>query len=235
VVESIKHGGAANKAGINLSLVSSEKLEKEEDVSHPFRDIHGIIVPGGFGTRGVEGKIRAIKYARENNIPFLGLCLGMQCAVIEFARNVCSLEGANSSEFDPKTPHPVIDLLPEQKEVKEMGGTMRLGAYPCRVKEGTRLFEAYQQDLVHERHRHRYEVNNEYREKLASAGMEFSGIYPDKDLVEVIELKNHPWFLAVQYHPEFKSRPNRAHPLFREFIKAAAQRLAEQETLFKQP
>ncbi len=232
IVESLKHGGVANRAAIEFKWVNAEKLEEEENVEPIFRDVQGVLVPGGFGTRGVEGKIKAIRYARENRIPFLGLCLGMQCAVIEFARNVCKMKGAHSSEFDPETKFPVIDLLPEQKGITEKGGTMRLGAYPCRIKKGTLLYQAYEKEEVQERHRHRYELNNDYRKDLGEAGMVFSGIYPEADLVEVIEVPGHPWFLATQYHPEFKSRPNHPHPLFACFVKAAAARLEEQVDLF---
>ena len=232
VVESLKHGGIANKVGVEIKWVDSESLEKEENLEPIFRDVHGILVPGGFGVRGVEGKISAIKYARENKIPYFGLCLGMQTAVIEFARNVCNLKDANSTEFNQKTKFPVIDLMEEQKKIMDMGGTMRLGAYPCKITKGTLLHRAYKEEVVKERHRHRYEFNNMYKFQFQKAGMIFSGIYPDKDLVEVIELKDHPWFLATQFHPEFKSRPNRAHPLFRDFILAAVSRMAEQETLF---
>jgi CTP synthase len=178
-------------------------------------------VPGGFGYRGIEGKIKAIKFARENKVPFLGLCLGMQCAVIEFARNVCGLKDANSTEFKPKTKYPVISLLAEQKKIKDLGGTMRLGAYPCKVRNNTLASEAYGKNLIKERHRHRYEFNNKYRKIFERKGMIFSGIYPKKNLVEIVELKSHPYFIAVQFHPEFKSKPDKAHPLFREFIKAA--------------
>jgi CTP synthase len=232
VVESLKHGGVANKVGVEIKWIDSESLEKEANLEPVFRDVHGIVVPGGFGIRGVEGKISAIKYARENKLPYLGLCLGMQCAVIEFARNVCNLKDANSTEFNQKTKFPVIDLMEEQKKIMDMGGTMRLGQYPCKIAKGTLLYKAYKEDLIKERHRHRYEFNNIYKFQFQKAGMVFSGIYPDRDLVEVIELKDHPWFLATQFHPEFKSRPNRAHPLFRDFIFAAVSRMAEQETLF---
>jgi CTP synthase len=232
IVESLKHGGIANNSAIEILWVNAESLELAEDIDAVLRGAQGILVPGGFGIRGIEGKIKAIKYARENKIPFLGLCLGMQCAVIEFARNVLKLEGAHSSEFDPQTKFPVIDLLPEQKDITEKGGTMRLGAYPCKVKKDTLLFKAYNEELVNERHRHRYEFNNQFREKFEEAGLICSGIYEKADLVEVIEYRDHPWFLATQYHPEFKSRPNRPHPIFRDFIKAAAARLAEQETLW---
>ncbi|MCX5725914.1 MAG: CTP synthase, partial [Candidatus Saganbacteria bacterium] len=232
IVESLKHGGVVSQAGIDIKWINSEDLEKTGDLEPFFRDVHGLIVPGGFGVRGVEGKIFAIQYARLNKIPFLGLCLGMQCAVIEFARNACGMKKANSTEFDEKTPYPVIDLLPEQKGIVEKGGTMRLGAYPCIIKKDTLLYEAYKETLVDERHRHRYELNNKFRERLSSNGMVFSGIYPDVDLVEVVEIKDHPWFMATQFHPEFKSRPTRCHPIFRDFVKAATLRLKEQESLF---
>lgn len=233
IVEALKHGGVANRVGVEIKWLNAEKLEGEENVEPFFREVHGILVPGGFGSRGVEGKIKAIRFARENKIPFLGLCLGMQCAVIEFARNVCKMKGANSSEFDPETKFPVIDLLPEQKGVSEKGGTMRLGAYPCRIKKNTLLYRIYGKEQVAERHRHRYELNNQFRQQLGEAGMIFSGIYPEADLVEVVELENHPFFLATQYHPEFKSRPNRPHPIFASFVKAATTRLEEQVELFK--
>lgn len=232
IVEALKHGGVTNRSELELKWVNAEKLEEEENIEPIFRDVHGIVVPGGFGARGVEGKIKAIKFARENKIPFLGLCLGMQCAVIEFARNVCKMKGANSSEFDPETNYPVIDLLPEQKGVTEKGGTMRLGAYPCKIKKDTLLYKIYETDKVIERHRHRYELNNDFREELEKAGMVFSGIYEDRDLVEVVEIPSHPWFLATQYHPEFKSRPTRPHPIFNSFISAATTRLEEQVALF---
>jgi CTP synthase len=232
IVESLKHGGIANKSAIKLKWVNADKIEKEEDIDPIFRDVHGIVVPGGFGARGVEGKIKAIRYAREHEIPFLGLCLGMQCAVIEFARNVCKMKGANSSEFSPETKYPVIDLMVEQQGVVDKGGTMRLGAYPCKIKKGTRLAKAYKKDVVEERHRHRYELNNKFRKEMGDEGMIFSGVYQKKDLVEVIELPDHPWFLATQYHPEFKSRPTRPHPLFSSFIAAATKRLEEQVALF---
>jgi len=216
-----------------LLKLNSERLEEEEDVEMLFRQAHGIVVPGGFGGRGVEGKIKAIRFARENNIPFLGLCLGMQCAVIEFARNMLKLKGANSSEFDAETKHPVIDLLPEQKDIADKGGTMRLGAYPCKIVKGTMLDTIYKTDQVAERHRHRYEFNNDYRADFTKAGMVCSGINPEKDLVEVVEIPAHPFFLATQYHPEFKSRPTKPHPIFSAFIKAAAACLDEQVTMFE--
>ncbi len=235
VLEALKHGGVANKVGVEIKWVNSETLEKEANLEPFFRDVHGIVVPGGFGNRGIEGKIMAIRYARENKLPFLGLCLGMQCATIEFARNVCKLADANSTEFNQKTKFPVIDLMDEQKKIMDMGGTMRLGAYNCKIAKGTLLYKAYKDELVRERHRHRYEFNNVYRFQFQKAGIVFSGLNPERDLIEVIELKDHPWFLATQFHPEFKSRPNRAHPLFRDFILAAISHMAEQETLFGKP
>ncbi len=186
-----------------------------------WRAIDGIVVPGGFGWRGIEGKLEAIHYARESGVPFLGLCLGLQCAVIEYARNVCGLEGANSSEFDPATPHPVIDLLPEQKNVTDLGGSMRLGAQPCHLVPGTRAAAAYGEQVVYERHRHRYEVNPVYHQILSEHGLVFSGLSPDGRLVEIIELPDHPFFMGGQFHPELRSRPTRPHPLFREFVGAA--------------
>jgi CTP synthase len=182
------------------------------------------VVPGGFGWRGVEGKLEAVRYAREQGVPYLGLCLGLQCAVIEFARDVCGLEGANSSEFDPGTLHPVIDLLPEQKNVTDLGGSMRLGAQPCHVAPGTKAAAAYGEQVVYERHRHRYEVNPAYHDVLAEHGLVFSGLSPDGRLVEIIELRDHPFFVAGQFHPELKSRPTRPHPLFRDFVGAARAR-----------
>jgi CTP synthase len=188
------------------------------------KGVSGILVPGGFGGRGIEGKIKAIEFARKNKVPFLGLCLGMQCAVLEFARSVCGLKGANSTEFNPKTKNPVISLLVEQKKIKDLGGTMRLGAYPCKIKKNTLAFRVYKNDQVCERHRHRYEFNNKYRKLLQQKGLVFSGIYEKKNLVEIIELAAHPYFIAVQFHPEFKSKPDNAHPLFSEFIRAAAEK-----------
>ncbi|MCF6097545.1 CTP synthase [Thermovorax subterraneus] len=222
VAEALCHGGIANDARVDIKWVHSEELESDgADIKEVLADVSGILVPGGFGDRGIEGKIKAIRYARENKIPFFGICLGMQCAVIEFARNVCGLKGAHSTEFEPKTPYPVIDLMPEQKGVKEKGGTMRLGKYPCRLVPGTKAFEAYGEEMIDERHRHRYEFNNDYRDTLGRSGMVIAGQSPDGRLVEIIEIKDHPWFVGVQFHPEFKSRPNRPHPLFRDFVKAA--------------
>ncbi len=215
VAESLKHAGIANEANVEIDWVHSEDVN-DENAKELLRDADGILVPGGFGDRGVEGKIAATRYARENKIPYLGICLGMQLAVVEFARNVLGLKDAHSSELNPETKHPVIDLMPEQKDIEDMGGTMRLGIYPCKIYEGTKAHEAYGDDLIYERHRHRYEFNNHYREMLTEAGLVISGISPDERLVEIIELKDHPWFVAGQFHPEFKSRPTKAHPLFRE-------------------
>ncbi len=228
--EALYHGGLANEARVNLRFVDSECIEKE-GLGDTLSDVEGILVPGGFGDRGIEGKIEAIRYGRENKIPFLGICLGMQLAVIEFARNVCKLKGAHSTEFDPKTPYPVIGLLKEwtdqrsQKVQKrddhtDKGGTMRLGAYPCKLQRKTKAYEAYKKLEISERHRHRYEFNNQFKETLGKAGLSFSGIFPDSVLVEIIEIPPHPWFLACQFHPEFKSRPMHPHPIFKNFIKA---------------
>ncbi len=220
IIESFVHAGAANDVKVEIKWVSAEELDEREPEEF-LSDVCGILVPGGFGERGVEGKIKAVKFARENKIPFFGICLGMQCAVIEFARNVAGLEGAHSAEFSSTTPYPVIDLMEEQRGVEEKGGTMRLGAYPCVLKEGTFSFDAYGKKEISERHRHRYEFNNQFRETLEKAGLVIAGTSPDGKLVEVIEIRNHPWFVAVQFHPEFKSRPRSPHPLFVNFVKAA--------------
>ncbi|NLM51689.1 MAG: CTP synthase [Firmicutes bacterium] len=220
VAESLYHGGFENNCEVNIRWISAEDVE-EKGAEHMLTGLDGILVPGGFGDRGIEGKIEAIRYARENKIPFFGICLGMHCAIIEYARNVCGWQDANSTEFNPHTSHPVIALLPEQEEVENLGGTMRLGQYPCRLQEGSFSRNAYGQELIYERHRHRYELNNEFRRRLEEAGILMSGISPDGRLVEIIELPDHPWFVGTQFHPEFKSRPNRAHPLFRDFIAAA--------------
>lgn len=220
VTEALMHGGIANNARVHIKYVDSESVEREGAEVY-LSDVHGVLVPGGFGDRGIEGKIEAIQYAREHNIPYLGLCLGLQTAVIEFARNVCGLADANSREFKEDCEHPVIVYLKEQEYITELGGTMRLGAYPCVLKPGSLAARLYEVDEISERHRHRLEVNNEYREILAEHGMVFSGTSPEGDLVEMIELPDHPFFIATQFHPEFKSRPNRAHPLFRGFIEAA--------------
>lgn len=220
VVESLNHGGFANDSKVNIKWVNSVELE-EQDVNEVLKDVDGILVPGGFGDRGVEGKISAIKYARENKIPFFGICLGMQCAVIEYARNVIGLEGANSAEIAPDTKYPVIDLMPDQQDIDEKGGTMRLGLYACKLLKDTNAEAAYGDNPIYERHRHRYEFNNEFRTDLTDGGLILSGTSPDTKLVEIVEIKDHPWYVAVQFHPELKSRPNNPHPLFREFIKAS--------------
>ena len=220
VWEALKHSAIYHGRKLELLWVDAEDVTPDT-VRERLERADGVIVPGGFGMRGIEGKIEAIQYCRENNVPFLGVCLGMQCGVIEFARNVCGMEGANSWEFNEETEYPVIDLLPEQKAVRDMGGTMRLGAEPVCLVTGTKAHEAYDQDVVFERHRHRFEVNNELRPRLEHAGLVVSGTSPNKRLVEVIELVDHPWFVASQFHPEFKSRPTRPAPLFREFVGAA--------------
>jgi len=223
IYESLLHAGIENNCKVKIVKIDSDQVKKDlhKDI---FRGIDGILIPGGFGKRGVEGKIETAKYARKRNIPFLGICLGMQCAVIEFARNVLNLENANSTEFDIKTKFPVLDLLPEQKKIIMKGGTMRLGSFPCNLKEGTIAYKAYQQKNISERHRHRYEFNNFYEKEFLENGMLFSGINNEMNLMEIIEIPDHPWFVGVQFHPEFKSRPNRAHPIFREFIKAAIEK-----------
>lgn len=215
--EALVHAGLANNVKVKIDYVDVEKENLEEKL----KNADGILVPGGFGERGVEGKINVVKFARENKIPFFGICLGMQCAVIEFARNVCGLKNANSTEFNPNTSYPVIDILPEQKKVTKKGGTMRLGKYLCEIKRGTLAEKSYRKKFIYERHRHRYELNNKFRNLLEKNGLIISGIHPEKNLVEIIELKNHPWFVGVQFHPEFLSRPLRPHPLFINFIKSA--------------
>lgn len=220
IYEALLHGAIANGAKLVIKKIDSEDIEKNGVEAH-LKGVDGILVPGGFGTRGIEGKIAAIRYARENKIPYLGLCLGMQVAIIEFARNVCKMEKANSTEFDKRTRFPVVSLLEEQKHVKAKGGSMRLGAYECVLKKGTKAHQAYKKKKIFERHRHRYEFNSKYKAALEKKGLVFSGIYAKKDLVEIVEAKNHPWFVACQFHPEFKSKPDHAHPLFRDFIKAA--------------
>ncbi|NLJ75634.1 MAG: CTP synthase [Peptococcaceae bacterium] len=220
VAEALRHAGFYYSSSINIEWINAEEITRS-NVHERLKDIDGILVPGGFGDRGVEGKIEAIRYAREGNVPFLGLCLGMQLAVVEYCRNVIGWRDANSTEFDPFTTHPVIDLLPEQKGINIKGGTMRLGRYPCKLQPGTLAHKCYERELVGERHRHRYELNNAFRDDLARHGLSLSGTLPDGFLVELIELPTHPWFLATQFHPEFKSRPNRPHPLFKGYIKAA--------------
>lgn len=219
IIESFIHAGAENDARVKLHWISAEDLETEKPKSL-LKGMHGILIPGGFGERGVEGKINAITYARENNIPFFGICLGLQCAVIEYARNVCGITKAHSSEFH-KTRFNVVDIMPDQKNIKNIGGTMRLGAYPCTIEKNTKAYLAYKSEYITERHRHRYEVNNKFRTVLQSNGLVFSGLSPDRELVEMIELKDHPWFVGCQFHPELKSRATKAHPLFRDFVKAA--------------
>ncbi|MDI6878151.1 MAG: CTP synthase [Desulfitobacteriaceae bacterium] len=219
VAEALRHAGTEHGAKVRIRWVNSEAIENGA-VADFLDGAGGILVPGGFGSRGIEGKIEAIRYARENKVPFLGICLGMQCAVIEFARNVCGMERANSTEFDPDTSYPVIDILPEQKDIEDKGGTMRLGISPAKLMEDSLAFEAYQDEVIYERHRHRYEVNNQFRAELEGAGLKFSGTSPDGRLVEITEYPDHPWFVASQFHPEFKSRPNRPHPLFRDFVRA---------------
>lgn len=226
VIEALKHGGFAHQVRVRIHWVDAERLTNET-APLLLKGVDGIVVPGGFGYRGIEGKIAAIRYARENGVPFLGLCLGLQCAVIEFARNVCGLTEANSTEFDEKTSHPVIALMDEQRRIVQKGGTMRLGAYPCFLKPETRIAEIYKKHLVYERHRHRYEVNPRYHEILERHGMVLSGISPDGKLVEAIELPDHPFFVSTQFHPEFKSRPNRPHPLFTAFIGASIKQKAK--------
>ena len=220
VVEALKHGGIANGTEVEIRWIESDSLV-DGNVDAQLADVDGILVPGGFGPRGIEGKITACRYARTNNIPFFGICLGMQIAIIELARDLLGHTDANSSELDPQTPHPVIDLMPEQKDVDQLGGTMRLGHYPCRLDPASKVYEFYHSDVISERHRHRYEVNNDYREPLAQHGVLFSGISPDGRIVEMIELADHPWFVGCQFHPEFKSRPNRPHPLFNGFVRAS--------------
>ncbi|WP_261131110.1 CTP synthase [Bacillus sp. Marseille-Q3570] len=220
VVESLRHAGYEFDTDIDIHWVNSEEVT-DENVKEFLEDADGILVPGGFGDRGIEGKISAIRYARENNVPMFGICLGMQLASVEFARNVLGYEDAHSAEIDPASTHPVIDLLPEQKDIEDLGGTLRLGLYPCKLKKGTNAFAAYNDEVVYERHRHRFEFNNEYREQMEKAGFLFSGTSPDGRLVEIIELKDHPWFVASQFHPEFISRPTKPQPLFREFVNAA--------------
>ena len=220
VVEALRHGGLFHGRDVEIVWVDAETLRPDE-IERQLQLADGILVPGGFGIRGIEGKILAVKHARENGIPYLGICLGMQVAVVEYARHMCGMTGANSSEFDPETPYPVIDLLPEQKDVEDMGGTMRLGASPVKVVEGTRTYAAYGDGVVYERHRHRFEVNNVFRGQLVDAGLVVSGMTPDERLVEIIEITDHPFFVASQFHPEFKSRPTRPQPLFRDFVGAA--------------
>jgi CTP synthase len=225
VLEAFIHAGVENDARVNVNWVATEDLRSEKDAERIFREMDGILLLPGFGSRGSEGKILSCKYARENKIPFLGICLGLQCAVIEFARNICGLKGANSTEFDSNTRYPVIELMESQRAIKRKGGTMRLGAYDCTIEPGTKTYAAYRKKKTSERHRHRWEVNNRYRDRLVKNGLKISGINEELNLVEIIELPDHPWYVAGQFHPELKSRVSKAHPLFREFIKATVKHL----------
>jgi CTP synthase len=223
VNEALKHGGIETRSAVDIDWIDSETLEGDDvNLDDILGEVDGILVPGGFGSRGIEGKINACQYARTHGIPYLGICLGMQIAIIEFARHVLGMNGANSAEINPDTQFPVIDILPEQKEVTDMGGTMRLGQYPCTLNPESKSYELYGASMIYERHRHRYEVNNDYRNDLLSGGMIFAGTSPDNHIVEMVEIPNHPWFVACQFHPEFKSRPNKPHPLFRGFVTAAS-------------
>ena len=222
IVESLKHGGLEDGINVEIKWIDSEILTTE-NADKWLSDVAGILVPGGFGSRGIEGKIAAINYARTNKIPFFGICLGMQLACVEFARNVLGHADANSTEINPETSYPVIALMSEQENVTDMGGTMRLGKYPCKLEENSRVRSIYGADNIEERHRHRYEFNNKYRQDFKDAGLDLSGLSPDGTLVEIVELKDHPWFTAVQFHPEFKSRPTRPHPLFKSFVEKSAE------------
>ena len=226
IVEALTHGGIFHHARVRIEWIAAEDVTKD-NAAQLLGGCSGVLVPGGFGERGLEGKIAAVQYARENGVPFLGICLGMQMAVVEYARHVLDLTGAHTSEVDPATPYPVIDLMPDQQNIDEKGGTMRLGKYPCHLAEDSVAARAYGEADIFERHRHRYEFNNIYRQKLIDAGMRVAGVNPDRDLVEIVELEDHPWFVGVQYHPEFRSRPNRPHPLFREFVGAALEHRSE--------
>jgi CTP synthase len=228
IYEALAHGGIANRAKVVYRRVDSEDLERDGAEAH-LTGVDGILVPGGFGTRGIGGKVDAIRFARETGTPFFGICLGMQCATIEVARNVAGIENAHSTEFAPETESPVISVMEEQKQVTEMGGTMRLGDYPCRLAPGSHAAKAYGAEEIRERHRHRFEFDNRFRDRLAEVGLKATGVYPPADLVEIVELDGHPWFVGVQFHPEFQSRPTNAHPLFRDFIEAALARRAARE------
>lgn len=226
VNEALKHGGISTMSAVDIHWIDSESLEADDaNLDEILGDMDGILVPGGFGSRGIEGKILAANYARTHGIPYLGICLGMQIAIIEFARNVLNMQGANSAEINPETPFPLIDILPEKKNISNLGGTLRLGQYPCVLNEKSKSYQLYGEKEIFERHRHRYEVNNDYRDSLLQGGMIFAGTSPDNHIVEMIELPDHPWFVACQFHPEFKSRPNKPHPLFRGFVTAAAERM----------
>src|SRR6056297_1536522 len=221
IAESFTHAGIANNCEVEVEYIYAEELCSLKEAETELAELDGILVPGGFGDRGIEGKLKAVEYARKNKVPYFGICLGMQCAVIEYARNELNLKDANSTEFDEDKKEPVIALMPDQHDVEEMGGTMRLGLYPCKLKEDSISRDSYQEEVIYERHRHRYEFNNHYRDQIEEAGMILSGLSPDERLVEIVEVPDHPWFVGVQFHPEFKSRPNRPHPLFVSFIKAA--------------
>jgi len=220
LTEAIVHGGIANNARVEISWVDAEHIERDGPAAH-LKTAHGVLVPGGFGDRGIEGKVAAVRYAREQGVPFFGICLGMQCAVIEFARHVCDLASANSAEFAPGSPHRVIDLLPEQRGVEAKGGTMRLGLYPIVLAEGSLVSRLYGEGIIQERHRHRYEVNGDYVQALEKHGLRVSGVWAEKQIVEIIEIPDHPYFVAGQFHPEFRSRPWAPHPLFAGFVAAA--------------
>ena len=221
ITESFIHAGVENNTKVKVVRVNTEKIKNDKDAAKSFKNIDGILLPGGFGSRGAEGKILTSKFARENNIPFLGICLGLQCAVIDYARNVCKIDDANSSEFKPKSKNKVIDLMESQMAIKLKGGTMRLGSYDCEISTGTKAYSIYRKKTINERHRHRFEVNNKYVSKMEKNGLIFSGMNKKLGVVEIIELKNHPWFVGCQFHPELKSRVDKAHPLFREFVKAS--------------
>jgi CTP synthase len=225
--EALKHGGFANLSAVEIKFIDVESEQVEEELSQA----DGILVPGGFGDRGIEGKIRVVKYARENKIPFFGICLGMQCAVIEFSRSILGFKDAHSTEFNPNTKHPVIDMMVEQKKVTAKGGTMRLGVYPCKLTPGSVAAKAYKKGEIMERHRHRFEYNNKYQKELVAKGLSITGINTDRKLVEIVEIKGHPWFVGVQFHPEFQSRPTRPHPLFRDFITAALKQKEQKEKI----
>jgi CTP synthase len=222
VVEALKHGGISNHCVVNIKWIDSETVT-EENVAELLSDVNGVLVPGGFGDRGIDGMLHAIRYAREHKVPYLGLCLGMQLAIVEFARNVIGYGDAHSIELDPATLHPVIALMPDQNGVEDIGGTLRLGSCPCVLDKDSKAYELYGEETIHERHRHRYEVNNDYRSVLTEHGMKLAGLSPDGRIVEMCELPEHPFFVATQAHPELKSRPNRPHPLFRGFVEAALQ------------
>jgi CTP synthase len=235
VVEALTHAGIEHDVEVEIAWVSADELQAPGSAERALASADGILIPGGFGIRGIEGKIAAARHARERHVPYLGICLGLQVAVVEFARHVLGLADAHSSEFAPTSPDPVVALMPDQRDVLDLGGTMRLGTYPCKVEPGTHAAAAYGEQVVYERHRHRYEVSNRYRSRMAGAGLVFSGVSPDNRLVEMIELADHPWFVATQAHPEFRSRPNRAHPLFRDFVGAAVERMLARSGRLPEP